>query len=259
MYHQMTAGNYSFSLPQQQATYNKIELDKMAAELWKATFTMPKPARETQEATLATLATLATSAAVTSFKFFPRLPKELQDEIWSLALHQDINSFVSIKGLIAWRFPQHNPWESPNWKESEPILILPLRRRMRSIPLFWTCRAARQVAITAYGDPQRGDIIFNPAVDSVNIIPLHDDSDNDYDLEDQRLIGPEGGDTFEEENLYSNTGGLRYTITRCPLPDGQSLSRELYQYIDPYDVSSKPFQGSKADRKFYCISRCLQR
>ena len=73
------------------------------------------------------------------------------------------------------------------------------------------------------------------------------------------LIGPEGSDTFQAVNLYSDTGGIRYTIARCLLSNSDSLSRELYQYTEPYELEARPFQGHRANHRFYGISKCLQR
>lgn len=248
----MASGKCLFSLPRQHTTLNKIELKKMAVELWNDTFSNPRPALEPRDSNL-------TTPDGTSFELFSRLPRELRNMIWAFAAHVDLDPSASIRGLFAWRCIQQDPWERIQWEESEPILVLPLRRRMRRIPLFWTCRAARQAAIAAYGDPQRGDIIFNPTLDSVHVIPLGDDIESKYDEKDQKLIGPEGSNTFQAVNLYSDTGGIRYTIARCPLSNSNPLSHELYQYTEPYKLESRPFQGHQANHRFYGISKCLQR
>jgi hypothetical protein len=230
----------------------KIELKKIAVELWKDTFSNPRPALEPRDNNL-------TTPDGSSFELFSRLPRELRDKIWAFAAHVDLDPSASIRSLFVWRCIQHDPWEPTQWEESEPILVLPLRRRMRRIPLFWACQAARQAAIAAYGGPKRGDIIFNPAVDNVHVISLGDDVESEYDEKDQKLIGHKGSNTFQAVNLYSDTGGIRYTIVRCPLSNSDSLSRELYQYPEPYEMEARPFQGQQANHRFYGISKCLQR
>jgi len=252
MYFQVATGKCSFSLLRQGTTLNKRELTEMAVELWKDTFSNPWPELEPRDNSLTTL-------DGTSFELFSQLPREVRDKIWAFAANVDLEPSTSFKSLFVWRYIQDDPWDRTHWEQSEPILVLPLRRRMRRIPLFWACQEARQAAIAAYGDPQRGDTIFKPAVDSVQVISLGDDIESEYDEQDRNLIGPEGSNTFQAVNLYSDTGGIRYTIARCPLSKSDSLSREIYQYTEPCELEAKPFQGPRANHRFYSISKCLQR
>jgi len=246
----MTAGRYSFFLPHA-TLLDKKELERMVAEYWKMAFTYPRDTPESQEMSQA-------SSDTTAFPRFARLPMELQEQIWAYAAHVPLDPSAPVKGVLAWRYPEHGSWSRINLAKSELILVFTLDRRMRNIPLFWVCRAARRAATAAYGDPQKGDIIFNTALDSVCIRPMFDDRKSDRVHWDECIYGPEDSDIFDAEGMYSDSG-VSYPIARCPLPSGESPSRELYHYTDPSKIRRECFRGDKADHRFYGISKSLQR
>jgi len=230
----------AYTVALNQVPSDRQDAEKLAGEIWKAACVSypagPEPQLRTREPD-----SPASAPPSSEFHLFPRLPIELQDNIWTHAVRAVDPIMLQSAQWARWIPRERLPYESYPAGDSsnKTVLVVGLPARMRSIPLYWACHAARRAAVAAYGDPAQGDIIFNPDVDYVQCAGDHDDPSQDFQQGFRLLYGAEDGDTLWLHHLRPYLNREVFHISRTA-PDGKRARQLYWHSASAQDVVEDP-------------------
>ena len=220
--------NYSLGLPLHMPTYLDVDSEtrnwnpefeasarRLARDIWNKTFKVGELASRRPQTRV---------PAESTFPLFNSLPPELQDEVWKSTLEPKIfrTDFIHEDEL--------RPRDEISGRHPEGIVIKYGRCRMPNIPIFWVCRQSRRLAVMLYGDPQKGDLLFNPEIDSLRLDSCGPGKELGW-----RLIPP-------------------FTIKEAMPSVGTFVS--YYLHLEPVPLPSSSSSSPQASTTFYRTSDC---
>src|SRR3569833_1103385 len=230
----------AYTVALNQVPSDRQDAEKLAGEIWKAACVSypagPEPQLRTREPD-----SPASAPPSSEFHLFPRLPIELQDNIWKHAVRAVDPILLQSARWARWipRVRLHYESCPAGDSSNKTVLVVGLPARMRSSPLYWACHAARRAAVAAYGDPAQGDIIFNPDVDYVQCAGDHDDPSQDFQQGFRLLYGAEDGDTLWLHHLRPYLNREVFHISRTA-PDGKRARQLYWHSASAQDVVEDP-------------------